>query len=918
MFEILNQLIDENDNIPNEIVGILLDVFFNQCEAPYRLACDVLKHNCDKLQPFVCQIVAEQIEQDLEVYDHVVKINRVAPDLLVNVLSQIEEELLNENVDKRLMATECLGRVFIDSFGQIDKNRHIWNSLNGRRHDKATSVRMKWCEFAIEFLFKHSSNEIDDFLVDRLLDPVEKVRSFILSNLSLPVSHKLLDSIISRCRDVDLHVRTLAVELVVKAICSQDYLDRTEYLVNSLFHLLFSENPRSRSFYEHKIESLLLCNLDADSFAEIWNHLSVDNRKAFKLLLKHKSDLNKHLLYYLQFISKQETTHLKKIVELLSSNLAEGINKLQALTKFFSSNPGTLESFRKLLGPFSYSKDKEESCLMQFGKELHPIVLYFIRKGGWYTFNEDLVVNLLKSDDSKMTSDSEVRSLLLDQIIIEVPVLFVNQIQKLRDSIIVGPSLPHLKAMSRFALKFKEKVPCDEEFLQTLFKILSSNDYQLIKHATRILIEISPDSFNDFGFESLDTNKLVILSVLVTRKSEVCSKTLIKELKDIVFQPTDSACSEWVQMYDLEEDSLKKVLALKILRKLIVSQFPRTSKDIIVSFQALFIRAIRMNQDSSVDNLEASKDGLKAIMRYESALALLLLEVDPVEIMLIVQDPQFQVRKHFTSKLYQWTASKRIPSHFITLLCLCAHDPSSVKSMTKYIRFPIEGHLAVFLRLLAHHPDISNLNLFKAYVVTFVDRCKDYSLLYNTCNVVKKYSIGPKTVEMYKLAEMFQIQIKIKAKQISKPIETVSEKIHLPKEFVLLDTKQQVTNLRTNFLDLNVPVSIQVPETDIVAAEHFDFETTPPQSKVKKEKDETKVKNQKEETKEKERVKTERVKEKGEAKVNNEKHEMVEEILKENENFKENELDFDIGKVSKTVKSPKRTSSRQRAKKLRK
>lgn len=181
----------------------------------YRLVVSVCQETADKLQRNVCQYFTDLIVQhsENEDYEQIAKahelikqLNRSVPQLLHNVVPQLEEELRVEDTQIRVLATQVLGEMFSDKGGTefVKKYPTTWNFWLHRKNDKAPVVRLTFVEAVKSVLInlpevraqiEGNSNTVfqvcdlthyirivllsTDALDTKLLDPDEKVRAAV-------------------------------------------------------------------------------------------------------------------------------------------------------------------------------------------------------------------------------------------------------------------------------------------------------------------------------------------------------------------------------------------------------------------------------------------------------------------------------------------------------------------------------------------------------------------------------------------------------------------------------------------------------------------------------------------------------------------------------------------------------------------
>lgn len=95
--------------------------------------------------------------KDVEKAHHLIlKINAVAPDLLLNVLPLLQEEMKLDQLNVRQLATETMGKMFAEPSSTVaEKYQSIWKTWLGRRDDKVLQLRIKWLEMCVDICKNH-------------------------------------------------------------------------------------------------------------------------------------------------------------------------------------------------------------------------------------------------------------------------------------------------------------------------------------------------------------------------------------------------------------------------------------------------------------------------------------------------------------------------------------------------------------------------------------------------------------------------------------------------------------------------------------------------------------------------------------------------------------------------------------------
>lgn len=144
------------------------------------------------------------------------ELNRVAPQVLLNVIPQLEEQLQSDHLSLRMMATKSLGNMFAEHAGMLDhlarRYPSTWKSWLGRANDKDHTVRLIVLESLKPIWSAHPAlvqSDLQRVLSDKLMDPDEKVRCaaaavFSRVDLELILHHvdtSLLRKLEERIRD---------------------------------------------------------------------------------------------------------------------------------------------------------------------------------------------------------------------------------------------------------------------------------------------------------------------------------------------------------------------------------------------------------------------------------------------------------------------------------------------------------------------------------------------------------------------------------------------------------------------------------------------------------------------------------------------------------------------------------------------
>lgn len=130
-----------------------LDICF---ACPNVLQRRVCQYFSDALISVSGESSTDEFEEVKKTHNLILKINAAAPDLLLNVLPLLQEEMKVDQLNIRQLATETMGQMFADPGPSVaEKYPLIWKTWLGRRDDKAIAVRVKWLEMCVDIYKNH-------------------------------------------------------------------------------------------------------------------------------------------------------------------------------------------------------------------------------------------------------------------------------------------------------------------------------------------------------------------------------------------------------------------------------------------------------------------------------------------------------------------------------------------------------------------------------------------------------------------------------------------------------------------------------------------------------------------------------------------------------------------------------------------
>ncbi|WWD07643.1 hypothetical protein V865_005744 [Kwoniella europaea PYCC6329] len=244
--DILVSLIEEAHQIPQGVMDCLISQFENYASRPevlsFQLTVDVCNQVADRLKrPIYAHFSEIQASHgrdpsnnDMKIitesHELLLTIYKFCPDLLLNVVPLLEDNLKVRDEDKlRQLSVKTLGAIFAQRPGAEDPARKYpsaWRAWLGRKVDKALPVRLAWVEATKEVLVNHPEVrlELQGNLIERVEDSDERVRAGVCKIIGAldyetalhHITSATLQAINGRMSDKKSSVRTEAANALAK------------------------------------------------------------------------------------------------------------------------------------------------------------------------------------------------------------------------------------------------------------------------------------------------------------------------------------------------------------------------------------------------------------------------------------------------------------------------------------------------------------------------------------------------------------------------------------------------------------------------------------------------------------------------------------------------------------------------------
>lgn len=410
---ILSQLIQELEVLPTNVVEIIISKFLLQppesslkdnqslpVSAGYNLSKSICTENIEIMTRHLNQYFADIMSTSLEEEDEeelnsdrskdrtidiapksgriraqelAVKIWNAVPELLVNIVGQLEHDLSVDNLKIRELATVSIGKMLAHVPSRVNfvkKHRSTLNAWLSRINDKSPQIRAAWTNTLPDIIINRTDiiSDLSLALSDRLNDSDEKVRLAACSVFeTLPIQviatkldyPPLFEQLYMRLRDTKQVVRTEAFSII-----GELYNAAYPYLAdNHVYSALFASIPQII------IQQLFVNKSDVNELIDITLNTHILQSPEPSMLAEDRA---KRILVVLDSFDLQGQKAFEKILERQNS-LAGYTGYLATMIKDSISDKGEAESLKQKIDAtikwlsLSYSEQaKAEANLQSF------------------------------------------------------------------------------------------------------------------------------------------------------------------------------------------------------------------------------------------------------------------------------------------------------------------------------------------------------------------------------------------------------------------------------------------------------------------------------------------------------------------------------------------------------------------------
>ncbi|CAO3563672.1 unnamed protein product [Mortierella alpina] len=581
MSELLQHIIDEAENLPQEIVDIILAQFLHKHKfdnpAAYRLACDLGNNCADKLQRYVFQyfldiistarngeLSSKEMEDFKTVHKLVIELNKATPALLLNVIPQLEEEMKLTDVSIRSLATKSLGEMFAEKTSQLaTQYESTWKAWLLRRNDKVPQVRIIWVESAVKLIKTHGNldKELNEGFAEKLVDPDEKVRVAACQAIGefdyeTSLHHIKRDTLIQvghRCRDKKKAVSKEAIKSL-SVLYSQAYpeiengthasITHFGWMPSAILHAVYVNDNETFSFVDHAVLATLLppqgsTGSRTQRLVTVFTNLDEKGRTGFLSVLRRCVDARYYMTALLRLLKAHEASSkesdaseferkLGAVIKALSDRLPDPVKSSIVLYKFAKAGDDKfLESISSCMNSRSSLKDIKKAVKETIERienvtpsnlEVFSILLERI---SLMLLNYEVVSQLIRNVDES-EEHRQASGELLRYISLIFPAIFKDHLADitslLRDTEFAGAS-DSLHTLAEFAKSYPKSVPANAKAQETLEAFLESGTVTQAIHAMIVLASVPNNE-----------SKCLAIAEAVADRLDVASPRLLKDL----------------------------------------------------------------------------------------------------------------------------------------------------------------------------------------------------------------------------------------------------------------------------------------------------------------------------------------------------------------------------------------------------
>nr|KAJ3419747.1 hypothetical protein HK105_006552 [Polyrhizophydium stewartii] len=914
LLDVLQQLIDDSQALPHALIELLLEQLSaaQKTASPtaYQMAAELCRASADRLQRYVCQYFSDILveasrnvtddtnpEQFRSAHKLILEIYTAAPDILLNVIPQLEEELKVDTLPLRQLALTSLGEMFLQSGAKlVSIYPHVWKSWCDRRKDKNVGIRTEWIKYLVWIAKDHPAllTDLEPGLQQKLMDPDERVRceaikavGAIATAMPLVLSNDTFKALTMRCRDKKAPVRSDAIEVTAhlfanfytqsqqagnEAAPSPLRIEMFAWLAGSILELLYISDAEmgypalvEKALYTHILPPIPDDDERTRRIVTVLHHLTERQYKAFVNLLDRKATAIQQMTLFVTHSQKFNggvmdadeeaiTTGLNNLIVYMSGSLPEPKKAQTNLHKYAEINDKRIYQLtQSIMNPHAEFRKMAAHLkeltkrLEQANKQIMDTFSVLLRRVSLALVGRTTVECLMKMlqssrqaatahvGDPPVNMEPTIKQLMKDVSLL-FPAVYKTLVRNFVDAIVdeeqsdsgeLAVADP-LGALARYVKAFPHEAPQDARAVERLRELALSDVPEVAKCAMIVLAQGEhADACQSVVEPMLDVLQTILADLDVQHPGIVAHLACLQAaaryayrssflanvvpimnfiVKEVLLvnthEPNDDD-PDWLDYSELPVAGKIKIMALKLDVKPVLTIDSEDDEAPKLELAGSVIKMLRRILDSSgeiVPSGAQTSATFRTHLRLTAGLCMLKIArngklralLDPMDVRrmaMLVQDPVFQVRNGFTMKLCAFLQGTLVPSHYIIMLFLIAHEPDAVLKTqvrtfvtrrAKQMRIGdstskaplVENTFGSFLHLIAHHPDFSSesedLEMAEGYIHFFfetVATAENVAMLYSVAAKVKtlKDKYADDSQKLYIAGELAQILIQDRA-----------------------------------------------------------------------------------------------------------------------------------------------------------
>lgn len=665
----------------------------------------------------------------------------------------------------------------------------------------------------------------------------------------------------------------------------QDLIDGVEYSIqmfswipSSLLEVFYVNDETTNAAVEICMAELVLQYLSSDTqtrlnrlFLSI-KYFSEKAMRVFILLLQRQVKYSELLNYYIECCKNYNggvmdndeesiTNKLKKVIDIISSKSSNPTLTEATFRKFAELNDR--QSYKMLLQTFSIKSEYQvvlksiKYLFKRVSETLSTASLecfrIFVYRSALFAFNKSNVHeiiqllnepvkyhNFLKPSEALLQHLPLIHPNIYGEVVIEVENIIVSS------GIESDPKV--IKALSQFS-KRKKNFSTQTTTAEILRKLCLHGTQEQAKQAATIIAitetkEFKLDMITNI-VENLEYNgglpvRLMTLGQLflytleeVEKVADQVTEFLVKKVIQRFPEKYDDTHNdeEWCTYEKLDNLTMCKVLAIRVLVNRLRAAAGGTEA-LNIGAPIIKLLKVLLMADGELSPFKNTPKISRAYLRLTASKYFLKLCSIPfyaehidfssyVQISLLCQDENFDVRNLFLTKLQKQLQLKKLPISYYPLLFLTAVDPeeeiktkasiwirSQVAFFQKTHDFTMEYVATYLIHLLSHHPDISSIESensldFIAYIRFYVDTVVNSENVPIVFHLMQRIKQSYDVIEdgnnyIYVLSDMAQKILQVKSQNFGWSLTTYPKQIKLPYEILRpipsIDEKKRIFN----------------------------------------------------------------------------------------------------------------------------